>query len=360
MKLSEFFCEIFFKSNPLPLKDLVKNLGELNARTILAGVGLDGIYLKLKDITEQSVATAMSLNLFAKATGLPIEGVQHFSNAVAQMGGNAEEAMGDLAALHKRLVELKLTGRADSGLAQANYLLNQAGTAVPYGVTDPIAMLERIRHGYQKLNKEKQLMVRSNLNISASSAMYLEMSDREVAASRRNAVVNQEQVRILTQLGGKWAEQGQIMRVLGVDIAQELTPSLLRLSEVFISILSSLETSGSFKKLGDFLFEASVWADALALSIGDIANFEMKTYEFLDKIDKEKAKPQTAGQALMAMTSVNPFLAAAGGQGTMQNNTFTIAVHATTEGAKDIAQKVADEIEKVMKRTTAQAGGKTL
>ena len=73
MKLTEFFAEIFFKTNPLPLKDLIKNIGELNARTILAGVGLDGIYVKLKQITDQSISTAMSLTRFAARFGQSIE-----------------------------------------------------------------------------------------------------------------------------------------------------------------------------------------------------------------------------------------------------------------------------------------------
>lgn len=320
-------------------------MGELNARTILAGVGLDGIYVKLKDITEQSVATALSLNMFSKNTGLSIVQAQQFGNVVEQMGGNAKEAMGFLAQLHSRLVNLKALGRSDEGLGSALFFLNQKGAGIGRNITDPIAFIEKARKAYQLLTEDQKLVVREALRADQSTVLYLNSSDKKAAEMRKTMAVNEQQIRQLTELGGSWAALSQVMRQLGVDIAIELQPSLLAISNILVKMLTDLERSGVFTKIGEGIREASIWADALRMSLQDIAKIYSNIQGHEDMNSGMKFAGFTGAAGAMAANNMT------------QSNTINVSVQGAESGASGLAAQIAKEVEQVIKRAFYQRGG---
>jgi len=343
MKLTEFFAEIFFKTNPLPLKDLIKNIGELNARTILAGVGLDGIYVKLKQITDQSISTAMSLNIFGKSTNLPIEGAQRFANAVAQLGGNAQEAMNDLAQLQERLIKIKKLGTPDAGINQALYWLNNKGRAGISSLgTDPIALIDKMRNAFQRLDKETQVLMLSQLGLSQSSALYLRMSNAQWEAQKLNMASSQAQIETIKNMGGEWRKLSQVLNQLGMDMTEQMSPALAHLAKVMSDNLAVMERGGVIKKLAGWMGDLALMADALGLSIQQIGE---AMYKIHDKFSI--SLPSASG------------LTGAGASMTQQN-TITIAVNGAESGPAGIAQQIAREIEHVLKKTAYQDGGKRL
>ncbi len=347
MKLTEFFAEIFFKTNPLPLKDLIKNIGELNARTILAGVGLDGIYVKLKQITDQSIATAMSLNIFGKSTNLPIEGAQRFANAVSQLGGNSQEAMNDLAQLQERLIKIKKLGTPDAGINQALYWLNNKGRAGISSLgTDPIALIDKMRNAFQRLDKETQVLMLSQLGLSQSSALYLRMSDAQWANQKMNMAANERQIEIITRMGGKWRSLSQTLSQLGMDVTEQTAPALEHLAKVLSDNLAVMERGGAVKTLADAMKTAAGWAESLG--------------HWIEKIGTAYYKMRITNEDFLAKT--NPVAYAVLNNqptsGIVQHN--SIMVNAGEGTPAGIAQQIAREIEQAIKKATYQDGGKRL
>lgn len=233
MKLIDFFAEIFFKTDPLPLKDLLKNIGELNARTVLAGFGLDGIYVKLKQITDQALATAIALNQFNASTNLPISGVQQLGHAVDQLGGSSKDLQADLASLQMRLINMKRLGQPDQGLTRANFWLSKVGAAVPFGETDPVKVIDRVRHGFRQLSQEEQLLVLQNLGLSQSAAIYLRMTDAQWDSMRKNVYMSQEQVQHLIDMNKEWVALAQNVRQAGNAFGSDLAPKLAETAKQF-------------------------------------------------------------------------------------------------------------------------------
>lgn len=315
----------------------------MNARTILAGVGLDGIYVKLKQITDQSIATAMSLNIFGKSTNLPIEGAQRFANAVAQLGGNSQEAMNDLAQLQDRLIKIKKLGTPDAGISQALYWLNNKGRAGISSLgTDPIALIDKMRNAFQRLDRETQVLMLSQLGLSQSSALYLRMSDAQWESQKNNMASSQAQIEIIKNMGGEWRKLSQVLAQLGMDLTEQTSPALANLAKVMSENLAVMERGGVFKTLAEWMGNLALMADALGLSIEQIGEAMFKIH---DKFS-------------ITLPSVSGLTGA--GASMTQQNTITIAVNGAESGPAGIAQQIAREIEHVLKKTAYQDGGKRL
>lgn len=343
MKLAEFFAEIFFKTNPLPLKDLIKNIGELNARTILAGAGLDGIYVKLKQINEQSLATALSLNLFGAATNLPIVQAQKFANAVEQIGGNTQEALSDLNSLQLRLLKLKMTGQPDAGIAQSLYWLNQIGKAgINIYDTNVLNFLDRARQGFQRLTKEQQVLVLSTLGLSQSASLYLRMTDAQWESQKKNMAASDEQIRRITEMGGAWKSLSQVFAQYGMDITDKMAPSLTFLSKTLADLLGEMERVGIIKSFGDSML-------FLSESARKVSVFMTRIIDAMAQINKS-----------VPALSFNAGAPAAVGAGVVQNNTITLTVQGSESGAAGIGATIAKELDRALKNAFYQGGGKNL
>lgn len=368
MKLTEFFAEIFFKTNPLPLKDLIKNIGELNARTILAGVGLDGIYVKLKQITDQSISTAMSLNIFGKSTNLPIEGAQRFANAVEQLGGNSKDALNDLAQLKMRLLNLKRLGKPDEGLASANYWLKRVGASIPFGVTDPVKVIDRIRSGFQKLSQDEQLLVLQSLGLSESAAIYLRLTEAQWEAQKKNVSMLLEQVNLIADMNKEWIALSQNIKQAGNSLVASFSPELAELGRQMNAIIGS----DAFKKIwpyisGQFIYKGVLTGvNALLMSAqnprdalsGLASGKSIKELMTADYQQIGEAMYKIHDKFSITLPSVSGLTGA--GASMTQQNTITIAVNGAESGPAGIAQQIAREIEHVLKKTAYQDGGKRL
>ena len=83
------FFNLNFSSDNTKLKDFVKSIGDLNAKSVLAGFGMAGLYEVTSKILDQADKNALSLNNFAGMTGQSTQQMQKFDTAAQEAGVSA-------------------------------------------------------------------------------------------------------------------------------------------------------------------------------------------------------------------------------------------------------------------------------
>jgi len=364
MKLTEFFAEIFFKTNPLPLKDLIKNIGELNARTILAGVGLDGVYTKLKDITDQAIATAISLKNFSATTGLSTTSVQQWGAAAEQLGGSTKDIASDFRSLNDIFIGMKKGFPLPEQLERSIFMLQEAGTAIgPDDFKTPEKFLQKFREGLKKLSEENKTFALSQLPVSDSMRVMLRAGDDEFQQMIKNSYMLRDQAEQLRSLNKEWVVLAQTIRQAGNTIASDMAPQLAEMAR----LLQKIGKSEWFQKLIVPMGKAAMDYNLMGMNAANALLTGLSDDNPLKNISKNPAAIKQFMAADYLDTLAHTIMKR--NQGLTESEAYKVAqqvmnstvnVYTDSRDPHKIAKVVKEENERTQKKAAYQDGGKRL
>lgn len=291
MKGGELIFDILFKGSPLPLKDFIKNVGELSARSILAGFSLDKIYNGLKEITLQAIATSQSIGLFTNATSASGEQMQNWGKEVKKLGGSAK----DMAEYMKQVVSSMVEARSSGGgmIQKARVALNvalskhgqQVITNEDVTRVDHMAVLfEKIQKGLRLMPNDTSMFGRlkafESLHLSESMAKFF----MEGNLNALNPIMNKEALEAYSGQGKAWSEAGDQLEHLGQILMEDVNPPLTQFAKDMKSLGVLIEPVA--KLIGWIVGNTITQTRTDLRNPGDSALAKLFRWTFFGDIDK--------------------------------------------------------------------------
>lgn len=239
-KVAEVFAYLGFKTDQTKVIDFVHALGEVNLSSIVAAVGLGGLYETVKKIMDPAEELALSMNNFGEATGLNQQKMQKWSYGAQQMGAdglNMAQVLGDL---QTRLTQMSM--HLDPDMAKALFFLNGKGAGIN-GHEDPFTFIEKVSHGFDKLDPKLRTTVLGYLHWNDQMAVLLNHFGQFEDRSDAMPVMDQSQIDKLknyhaevSQLGQQWSN---IFNGIAAGPLADILDGLYKITEGIMQTVSS-------------------------------------------------------------------------------------------------------------------------
>lgn len=330
MNIGELFIELGFKADTMKLKEFMHAVGELNMSSIAGAVGLGGLYEATKRIMDIADKTAMSIFGYTQVTGLSGKQMQQFSNYAKEMGMSAEDAEGSLKNLQMTMFNVKI--------GQANPR-PFALTGMDPNEKDPIKSLQQLQD-YVKATKELDPAIHrwivNDLGVSESMLLILKASDRITDSINKQPFATDKEINKIVEYHKVLSKLGTDINLLFVRWGASLTPVIVELDKLAVTMLEILRTGEGWKKLfaeiGHIIAKLSPLLNFLK-----IADVGLKIAEkSIEKNFKFAFSPAT-----------NPSAALAGSSGgTVNNYNFEAAISGVQdpEKASDLVTKKLEKL----------------
>lgn len=361
--IGSLFVQLGFKADKTKLNDFIKSIGELDMRSIVAGLGLKGIQETIEKIMDSASGAAKDMNNFGKATGLSTQKMQQFGNFAEQMGVSADDAQSSVKGLQDSLTKIRM----GEGNIRPFALLGVSVTKDVWKTLDDIhkKMLDpRIPDAIKKTMLQE-------MGLSESMMTVLKSSDAQWATIKDQMFMTDSQIEGVQKYNAAMAKLSQVIRMNLQDLAADLAPVIVKATELVSQFFHAAHTSKEFR---DHLKMAGVAIGAVIIAFNPIigivaaviAGFvawehhadEIKKkllpiIEAFKKAGEIMAKAQgffaggnTAGLAmhdkLMGMLAPNTAGFGGGNSHQTQNNNVTFNI--TGADSKEIAKKISENM----------------
>lgn len=352
MKVAEIWAELGFKMDTTTLNDFVGAIGKLNLNTVMAAVGVDGLYEGLKNIMEVASQTTEGMYAFGKETGLSSQRMLQWSRYAEQAGIKGSVVEDSLGGLQKKMAAIKF---GDTSLLSGIFLLQQAGAKIsPSDLNDPFKFLDKATEGLHKISPELKTYVAGLLGLNSQ----LLLMDNFKGAD--NLVVpNDTQIVHLRDFSREWTKVGQAMNMAFVNIGDQFAPQLEVLGKVFEKIFNLFNKFPSvIRTIVDLLLFFIGVAGGPLTAIGSlIAIIALNMKDIGDVINSITSKIPHFNIQRASDDIHNPFstfrnasVGGASGAEVTQHNAITII----SNDIKDIEHKLSDFFKKTMAQTFYQ------
>lgn len=261
MKIGELFVELGFKADSTKLKDFMQSIGDLNMSTILATMGLGGMYELVKKIMSVAENTAMGIDSFGQETGLSTKKMQQWSTAAEMMGAKGDDITASLRNIQSHLTGLKLG--MDSTLLTPFAILNRVGAGIT-GQEDPFTLLQKVGLVINKLTPDMRRLVVEQMGLNDSMLLVLNNIDKFNRLARDQIYTTQEQTASILENRSAWIKVGKDWNTVFTDLGAILAPVLQKMALFLDSMIRIVHNS---PMLQSALIAIGAGLSALALAM---------------------------------------------------------------------------------------------
>ena len=358
--IGSLFVQLGFNADKTKLNDFIKSIGELDMRSIVAGLGLKGIQETIEKIMDSASGAAKDMNNFGKATGLSTKNMQQFGNFAEQMGVSSDEAMSSVKGLQDSLTKIRM----GEGNIRPFALL---GVSVTKDVWKTIDDIHKKMLDPRIPDAIKRTMIQE-MGLSESMMTVLKASDAQWATIKDQMYMTESQIAGVQKYNAAMAKLAQSWRMVMQDAAAFLAPYIEKLAVFLTQFSDALHTS---KKLRESLILMSAiiagiivlfnpMLGAIALVIAGFAIWEKHAERIkkhlqpvIEGISKAKdffgkafgvvgENMKTAHDRIMTNIAPNLPLSTEGNKTSNQNNNVTFNI--TGADSKEIAKKISENM----------------
>lgn len=104
MKVAELFAELGFKVDDHNLGGFIERLKQMDLTIIEAAIGLAGLLVAMKNITEEAVRTAVGIKTISIETGISAAAIQRWEQLAERLGASAGGVMAAIQAFQSRFI----------------------------------------------------------------------------------------------------------------------------------------------------------------------------------------------------------------------------------------------------------------
>ena len=220
------FFNLNFGADNAKLKDFVKSIGDLNAKSVLAGFGMAGLYEVTSKILDQADKNALSLNNFAGMTGQSTQQMQKFDTAAQEAGISAGVVASSIDRLTLSAAQMLKTGAGSNwwNIIGVDYTqINKAKLLFD--------VLTRVKSMYKDVGTQRWML--KNLGID-DSLVLLDVNKGFADFQKNISNTNEELAQMkeyhsaMVQLGQEW---NIIMTTTGANLSTVVLPALRALAD---------------------------------------------------------------------------------------------------------------------------------
>lgn len=244
--IGSLFVQLGFQADKTKLNDFIKSIGELDMRSIVAGLGLKGIQETIEKIMDSASGAAKDMNNFGKATGLSTQKMQQFGNFAEQMGVSSDEAMSSVKGLQDNLTKIRM----GEGNIRPFALMGVSVTKDVWKTMDDIhkKMLDpRIPDAVKKTMIQE-------MGLSESMMTVLKSSDSQWATIKDQMFMTESQIAGVQKYNAAMAKFSQSWKMVMQDVAAFLAPMIEDVAEFVTQFSLAMHNS---QKLRDTLIALS-------------------------------------------------------------------------------------------------------
>ena len=262
MDAGELIFKLGFKADSMKLKDFVRDIGELNMSSILAGGSIAGLFEGIKTILEGTAGLARDMRLFGTETGLSEQRMESWTLAAEQVGLKGEIVAQGLR--HIRAIQSNLAhGEMDPGYQKALFILsNYAGLSLdPF--ENAYSQLKKIQTVWTKLNQDQKQFVISGMGLGEQWIdMFSEGKDfwKEID---NHKMIDAEQIQQFKSLQKEWTALIQEINKASIDFAINVAPTITEFLTGINALMNSEFMKAFSKAIGNSAKDAEkrrVWA----------------------------------------------------------------------------------------------------
>jgi hypothetical protein len=269
MKLGELFVELGFKADTLKLKEFVKSIGDLNMSSIMAALGLGGMYAIVHRLMESAEDSALRIESFGQETGLSARKMQQWSTAAEMMGMKGDDVAASLRTLQSHLTGLKMG--MDSTLLTPFAILNRVGAGIT-GQEDPFTLLQKVGSVIKNLTPDMRRLVIEQMGLSDSLLLVLNDMDKFNQLSKTQIAITDEQTISILKNRAAWVRTGNEWKVVLADIGATIAPALEKMG-LFASMMVRLVHDSPAIQAALIAIGVGISAVAVALTAISIAGW---------------------------------------------------------------------------------------
>lgn len=208
--VGELLYNIVFKSNTTTLKDVVKGISKLSVESALSAYGLDQVYMKLLQLTQEAVHFTTSLTDMSLQSGLSTQALEEWGRIAERVGGNAQELQSFIMGVSKSLYELQRHGTPISWRNSIGTLFSQAGymgmNGLDFNKISPERLVQVLKEGYSKLDKAGRTSFATTMNANDSTLRYMATPDSQIAKDQDIEFQRQGQKAVFEDLNKSWKD----------------------------------------------------------------------------------------------------------------------------------------------------------
>jgi len=358
--IGSLFVQLGFKSDKTKLNDFIKSIGELDMRSIVAGLGLKGIQEAIEKIMGSASGAAKDMTIFGKATGLSTKKMQQFGNFAEQMGVSSDEAMSSVKGLQDSLTKIRM----GEGNIRPFALL---GVSVTKDVWSTLDQLHKKMLDPRIPDAIKKTMI-AEMGLSESMMAVLKASDAEWDSIKDQMYMTESQIAGVHRYNKAIAKFVQAWKQGLQDVAAFLAPMIERATELVTQFFLLFHHSQKFREqllkwspliagimmrlnpvLGAVMAIGSgfaiwhKWGEKIKATLTPIIDKILQLKEIIGKgLFSFGGQMQVAHDRIMS--NIAPNLKNYGGYGgTNRSQTNHVTYNITGSDAKEIADKVAEK-----------------
>lgn len=179
MKIGEFFVELLVDSasGKVAVGDLLSKFKELEVATVAEIGALIGLGVKLAQVADQAMETAVAFSHFETQTGLSSQKLQRWQIVAEQVNVTAETMASSVSALQRNLAAIRL---GQGNIAPFQILGIGANQ-------DAFAVLEQLRERLRSVNPATASNLMSQMGLDPAMLKVLRLSNEEFARLSGNA-----------------------------------------------------------------------------------------------------------------------------------------------------------------------------
>ena len=223
MKIGELFVELGFHADQTKLTDFMHSIGELNMSSIMATMGLGGMYETIRKIMGVAEQTALGINTYGMETGMSTKQMQQWSAAAEAMGVKGDVVVNSLKSMQNHLTGLALG--TDPTLLQPFAILNKFGAGLS-GKESPSEVFEKISQVINKLPDGLRRIVTEEMGIDDSMLLILRDWNKFNELTKAEPFMTSEQRERLMEYHKEVSNLGHTWKTILGDIGSSIVPIL--------------------------------------------------------------------------------------------------------------------------------------
>jgi hypothetical protein len=239
MKIMELVADVVFNADQKKLSSFVKEVGDLNMKSILSAASLGSVYEVARKSLEMFDSVALGVNKFGWETGQSTEKVQKWSKFAEQMGVSAGVVQQSISTLEDQISQMNISG--------ASPVWGYLGID-PRGKKDYFEVLSMIRERFKGMSDESQRYFLHQLGLSVELKDLFRATDAEWVNINNQLALSQEQLKRGDELHRNWVRAAQELGQAWQEVGAEIAPIAIMIAKSITTIVEA--SKGLFAGIG--------------------------------------------------------------------------------------------------------------
>ena len=215
-KMGEMYVKLGFQADNTKLRDFANGIADLNLSSVLAGLGLAGLYditKKLMDVADQN---AMRMNAFSLSTGYSAQKMQQWSTYAEEMGVSAGDVEASVKSLEDRVALMKFTGEGSQAFMKLGI--------DPLQAKDSFDLMQMIGKALERLDPATQRLATHELGLSDNILVLIKAMQKYPELFKEGIKNTDQQTEALVKNHAAWARVRKEWGVVLEDVGAKLAP----------------------------------------------------------------------------------------------------------------------------------------